>query len=392
MSRNPRPALYALSFGNLVVGTGTLIIAGIINVMAADLQTSVAAIGQLITGYGLAVCFGAPVLAGLTSNLDRRGVLIGALVLFAAGHLLAAVAPGYYTVLALRIITGFGAAIFTPQAAASAGLLVPSEQRGRAIALVFLGFSVATVVGIPLGTYLGAHFGWRPALATVGALALLCAVLLRWLLPSGLHVQHIGTTEWHRVLGHAGLLLVLAVTVVQGSAQFVLFTYIAKLFKDFVGATPAVISLLLMVFGIFGVIGNMIAGALMDRIGAARVALLSIAVMLAAFLVWPATRGSLPVMALACALWGLGCFAVNSAQQARLVELAPPLAPVSIALNSSGIYFGQAFGAALGGIVLARGAGGMLSWIGAVIFVASILISVAAQGKRTVAAAASTGN
>ncbi len=388
MSRSPRPALYALSFGNLVVGTGTLIIAGIINDMAADLQTSVAAIGQLVTGYSLAVCLGAPVLAGLTSNFDRRRVLTGALVLFAAGHLLAAVAPGYYTVLALRIVTGFGAAIFTPQAAASAGLLVPSEQRGRAIALVFLGFSIATVVGIPLGTYLGAHFGWRWALATVGALALLCAALLRWLLPSGLHVQHIGAAEWHRVLSDARLLLVLAVTVVQGSAQFVLFTYIAKLFKDFVGATPAVISLLLMGFGIFGVIGNIIGGALMDRIGAARVALLSIAVMLAAFLLWPATRGALPVMALACALWGLGCFAVNSAQQARLVELAPPLAPVSIALNSSGIYFGQAFGAALGGIILLRGAAGMLSWIGAVIFVASIVLSLVAESRKTVAARA----
>jgi MFS transporter, DHA1 family, inner membrane transport protein len=141
-----------------------------------------------------------------------------------------------------------------------------------------------------------------------------------------------------------------------------------------------------MCFGVFGIIGNIIAGVLMDRVGAARVALASIAVMLAAFLIWPLTQGSLPVMVLACALWGLGCFAINSAQQARLVELAPPLAPVSIALNSSGIYLGQAFGAAAGGVALAQGRAGLLSWIGAAIFALAIALGLAAQARPARAA------
>jgi len=378
---NQRAALYVLSFGNLVVGTGTLIIAGIIGEMATDLATSAAAIGQLMTGYGLAVCFGAPLLASLTSGVDRRPLLAGALLLFAAGHLLTALAPGYGSVLVLRVITGFGAAIFTPQAAAAAGLLVPPEQRGRAIALVFLGFSIATVLGMPLGAYLGAHFGWRAAMAVIGILALACAALLHLVLPAGLRVNPIGAAELRSVTHDARLLLTVAVTVVQAAAQFVVFTYIAKLFHDLVGATPAMVSLLLMCFGVFGIIGNVVAGMVMDRAGAKRVALAAIGVMLAAFLVWPLTRGSLPVMALACALWGLGCFAVNSAQQARLVELAPHLAPVSIALNSSGIYLGQAFGAAAGGIALAQGQAGLLSWIGAAIFALAIALALAARAR-----------
>jgi MFS transporter, DHA1 family, inner membrane transport protein len=141
------------------------------------------------------------------------------------------------------------------------------------------------------------------------------------------------------------------------------------------------VSLLLMCFGAFGIIGNIVAGMIMDRAGAARVALAAIVVMLAAFLLWPLTQGSLPVMALACALWGLGCFAVNSAQQARLVELAPRLAPVSIALNSSGIYLGQAFGAAAGGFTLAQGQAVLLSWIGAAIFALAIALALVAQGR-----------
>ena len=384
---NHRTALYVLSFGNLVVGTGTLIIAGIINEMAADLATSAAAIGQLMTGYGLAVCFGAPLLASLTTAVDRRPLLAGALLLFAAGHLLAALAPGYGSVLALRVITGFGAAIFTPQAAATAGLLVPPERRGRAIALVFLGFSIATVLGMPLGAYLGAHFGWRAAMAVIGILALACAALLRLVLPAGLRVNPIGAVEWRSVTHDVRLLLTVAVTVVQAAAQFVVFTYIAKLFHDLAGATPVMVSLLLMCFGAFGIVGNVVAGMVMDRAGAARVALASITVMLAAFLVWPLTQGSLPVLVLACALWGLGCFAVNSAQQARLVELAPRLAPVSIALNSSGIYLGQAFGAAAGGVALAQGQARLLSWIGVAIFVLAIVLALAAQARRIGAAA-----
>ena len=199
MNNRSRAPLATLSFGNLVIGTGTLIIAGLLNEMAADLQTSITAIGQLITGYALAVCFGAPILAGLTSRMERHTLLIAALVIFAAGHLLAAVAPGYGTLMVLRVATGFGAAIFTPQAAATAGMLVPPEQRGRAIATVFLGFSVATVLGVPLGTYLGGHFGWRAALAMVGGLSVLCAVMLYIQLPKQLTVEPINLAAWRDV-------------------------------------------------------------------------------------------------------------------------------------------------------------------------------------------------
>lgn len=381
MNNRSRAPLATLSFGNLVIGTGTLIIAGLLNEMAADLQTSITAIGQLITGYALAVCFGAPILAGLTSRMERHTLLIAALVIFAAGHLLAAVAPGYGTLMVLRVATGFGAAIFTPQAAATAGLLVPPEQRGRAIATVFLGFSVATVLGVPLGTYLGGHFGWRAALAMVGGLSVLCAVMLYIQLPKQLTVEPINLAAWRDVSTNSTLLLVIATTVVQACAQFVLFAYISPAFKHFIAASPATISLLFMWFGVCGVIGNSVAGPMMDRVGTQRVVAISIGLMLAGFLVWPLAHGSLAIVVAACGLWGLGCFAINSAQQARLVGLATHLAPVSIALNSSGIYLGQAFGAMVGGLVIAREGMDALSWVGAVIFVLALGTSYAAQGR-----------
>jgi predicted MFS family arabinose efflux permease len=303
-------------------------------------------------------------------------------MLFAAGHLLAAAAPNHATLMVIRIATGFGAAIFTPQAAATAGLLVPVEQRGRAIATVFLGFSIATVLGMPLGAYLGSALGWRWALAMVGALSIICALLLRTQLPAKLAVQPIDAAAWKSVGRNIVLLLVVATTVVQASAQFVLFAYIAPTLKEFIAAGPSTISLIFMWFGICGVVGNTIAGPLIDRIGTSRVVALCIALMLTGFLIWPLTRASLPVTIVACGLWGLGCFAINSAQQTRLVGLATHLAPVSIALNSSGIYLGQAFGAMAGGLIIAHRGTSALSWVGAILFGLALAISFAAQRGR----------
>ena len=369
MTRTPSPrrALYALSFGNFVVGTGTIIIAGLLNIMAADLNTSAAAVGQLIAAYGIAVCFGAPILAGFTSHIDRRTLLVAALVLFAAGHLLAAAAPGYASLMVLRFFTGFGAAILTPQAAATASLVAPPESRGRAIALVFLGFSLASVLGTPFGIFLGAAFGWRVSLAMIGVLAGVCALLLQRHIPPGLYVQRIDAAAWRQVARDRVLLLVLATSVLQAAGQFVLLSYLAAVLQVFVQAGPAAVALLFAWFGAWGVAGNMIAGALIDRIGAERVVTLALGAMLLGLSLWPLTRGSPGFTVLAVALWGLGCFSIVSAQQMRLVALAPGHASISVALNSSSFYLGQAAGAMTGGAVLATVGMALLSWIGALV-------------------------
>jgi predicted MFS family arabinose efflux permease len=381
--RAPRGALFALSFGNFVIGTGTIIIAGLLNIMAADLDTTPAAIGQLLAAYGIAVCFGAPLLAGVTSHIERRTLLIAALVLFAAGHLLAAIAPDYASLVVLRFCTGFGAALLTPQAAATASLVAPQAERGRAIALVFLGFSLATVLGTPLGIALGAAFGWRVSLASIGVLAAGCALLLARRIPRGLYVPRIDAGAWGRVARDAALLLVLATSVLQAAGQFVLLSYLAAVFAAFVQAGPTLLALLFAWFGACGVAGNALAGALVDRIGADRVATLALGAMVLALACWPLTRGSLGFTVLATGLWGLGCFSVVSAQQTRLVALAPGQASISVALNSSSFYLGQAAGAAIGGMVLAGLGMALLSWIGALILLLALgTSSLARQSVR----------
>ncbi|MES2538041.1 MAG: MFS transporter [Pseudomonadota bacterium] len=383
--------LWSLTLGNFAIGTGMMIMPGMLNELGAGLAVSPAAIGMLISAFALTVCLGGPFLASWTSAIERRKLLTAALVLYAVMHLVAALAPGYGTLLAVRMVTAIGAALFTAQAAATAGLLVPPETRGKAIGLVFLGWSIAAVVGTPLGSYLGAHIGWRPTLALVGVVSALFAAGVWLQIPGKLHVAPMDRAAWNALFGNTPLLLVVSVTALQAAGMFTVFSYMALVLKDFLGASPTTISMMFFFFGVTGVIGNIIGARMMDRVGTARVAMAAMGCMLTATVLWPLSRGSLPIAVLLTLIWGFGCFAVNSAQQARLVAMAPQLASASVALNSSAIYLGQALGAFAGGLIISSHGAGALSFFGAVPLALAMAVSLLAasmSNRRTVAAPA----
>ena len=383
-----RARLVALCFGNFVIGTGTLIVPGMLPALAQGLGVTLPEAGHLISAFAFTICIGAPLLAGATSRVDRRVLLASMQLLFCAGHAAAALAPSYLPLLAIRVVTSVGAALFTAQAAATCGLLVPPAQRGRAIAFVFLGWSVASVAGMPLGAYVGETLGWRAGFAIVAAGALVAAAAVWLCLPGGLKTAPIDRSMWRKLFTDPVMLAVIAVTAVQAGAQFVSLAYVVPAMKAFTGAAAGTISAALAAFGLAGVAGNAAAGRLIDRHGAATVVLGCMLCMLASHLLWPFSQGSLAVVAASLLVWGLGCFAANSAQQARLAGLSPALAPVSIAFNTSAIYLGQGGGAALGGLALgaapdaARYAA--LSWISVPMFVAAIGLSLAAKRRAPV--------
>jgi predicted MFS family arabinose efflux permease len=370
--------LWSLTLGNFAIGTGVMIVPGMLNDLSAGLAVSPAAIGMLISAFAMTICIGGPFLAGWTSAIDRRKLLTASLLLYAVMHLLAAIAPGYNTLLVVRMVTAVGAALFTAQAAATAGLMVPPETRGKAIGLVFLGWSIAAVVGTPLGAWLGARIGWRPTMGLVGLLAALFAAGVWLQIPDKLFVAPMDRAAWKSLVTNTPLLLAISVTAIQALGMFSVFSYMALVLKDFIGATPTAISLVFLCFGATGVIGNVLGARMMDRIGPTRVGLAAMACMLVALVAWPLTRGSLPVTIVLTLIWGLGCFAVNSAQQARLVAMAPALASASVALNSSAIYFGQAAGAFIGGVIVTTRSTGDLSKFGAVPMGLAMLVSLLA--------------
>jgi predicted MFS family arabinose efflux permease len=355
--------LWPLLFGNFVIGTGVMVVPGALNEISDSLQVSVATAGQLISAGALLMCIGAPLFAALVAGWDRRRLLALSLVWYGALHLACIAAPTFAALLPLRVLSMVSPAIFTPQAAACVGLLVPAEQRGRAITFIFLGWSLASVLGLPIGAYVGGTLGWRSAFALVGLLSLASALWVWRTMPDGVRPQALSAAAWKETFRSRALMLCVVVTVLYSAAQFVLFSYFAPYYKHKIGITPGELSLLLMWFGAFGFLGNIVMSRHVDRVGASRAVMAGVAVMAVSMLIWPLGT-SLTLAALVAVPWALGCFSSNSAQQARLVGIAPALAAGSIALNTSAMYAGQAIGAASGGWLIARNGMDLLHWAG----------------------------
>lgn len=374
--RASQHALWALLVGNFVIGTGVMVVPGTLNEISSSLSVSVATAGQLITAAAVVMCVGAPLLAAAVAGWDRRQLLALTMLWYAAGHMLAALMPSFGALLPVRMLTVIAPAIFTPQAAACAGLLVPPEQRGRAVTFVFLGWSIASVLGLPIGALVGGHLGWRVAFMVIAALSVASATSIWLTLPNAIRPAVLSAAAWSRVLRSPVLMGIVCVTALQGTGQFVLSSYFGPILKQNYGADATSLSVVWALFGAFGLIGNMVVSRYIDRVGAGRMVLATTALITLSLLLWP-LASSLAWLAVALVPWGLGCFATNSAQQARLVGLAPALAPGSVALNSSGIYTGQAVGAALGGWLLANDADAWMSWVGFGVLLVAMVLSVA---------------
>ena len=379
MARAPLPpVLWPLLFGNFVIGAGVMVVPGTLNEISADLDVPVAGAGQLITVGGVVMCLGAPLLAAVVAGWDRRRLLALCMLWYALLHLACAAAAGLGWLLPLRAIAVISPAIFTPQAAACVGLLVPPQERGRAITFIFVGWSLASVLGLPMAAYIGGTLGWRAAFGVIALLSLVSAAWVWRTLPDGVRPPALSREAWGRTFASRPLMLCIAVTVLYAAGQFVLLSYLAPFFRQTLNASAAVTSLLFMCFGAFGFLGNVLMSRHIDRIGADRAVLISVALMVVSFIAWPLASISLLLAAIVLVPWGLGCFASNSAQQARLVGLAPTLASASIALNSSALYAGQAIGAAGGGWLIQNNGFGALHWAGLAALLAAMALSVLA--------------
>ena len=345
-------ARHALMAGNFAIGCGVMVVAGSLNDLVTSLGVSVAVGGQLISVAAVCMALGAPLLAAALSRWDRRSLLALAMAWYTLWHAVCALMPSYATLLPPRTLAVLGAAVFTPQAAAAVTALAPPAERGRAIAFIFLGWSVSSVVGMPLMAWVAETLGWRWAFALVALLSAVTGVWVWRALPAGIRTQALSRHDWKLALTHPLLIGVVAVTALSAAGQFTVFSYLAPYYRQVLGASPAQVSLLFLWFGAFGLAGNMLVGRGIDRLGAARFATWMVAAMALSLALWPLAVG-VASMALVLVPWALGCFSANSAQQARLGASAPGLAGASMALNTSAIYVGQAAGSAGGGAWLA---------------------------------------
>ncbi|MBA4263901.1 MAG: MFS transporter [Comamonadaceae bacterium] len=372
-------ALWALMVGNFVIGTGVMVVPGTLNDISTSLGVSIPQAGQLITAAAILMGLGAPAFATLVAGWDRRRLLTLSLLWYALLTGICALAPNYGALLPLRVLAVISPAIFTPQAAACVGLLVPPAQRGRAITFVFLGWSVASVMGMPLSAWIGNELGWRWAFALVALMSLGSAAWVWRDMPDGIKPAALSRLAWGQTLGSPTLMMAVGVTLLSSFGQFTLFSYFAPYFLQTLGLGGGGLSLLFLWFGAFGLAGNVGLTRVIDRVGAGRAVLFTLGAIMISLVMWPLGRHGLWQQALVLVPWALGCFSVNSAQQARLVHLSPALAPATVALNTSAMYGGQALGAALGGVMIAQGQMLRLHEVGLVVLLLAMGLSLWAE-------------
>ncbi|MFI0711771.1 MFS transporter [Streptomyces inhibens] len=347
-----RLRLLLLALGTFAVGTDSMVMAGILGLMARDLDISVPAAGQMVTVFALSYAVLAPVLATATARLPRRRVLLTALTVFTVANALSAIAPNYPILLATRVLAAAGAALYTPTANAVATTLVPPERRGRALATVLGGMTVATALGVPLGTYIG-RTDWRLTMwlvVALGAAAFLGLALLMRGLPAPTAAPDLRTRlaplRNRRVLGAATTTLVffLAINTV--------YIYLGTAVRPATGGDAGRLSLIMLVTGVASVAGNWLGGRAVDRLGT-RVVLLTggtVSAALSFALPWAST--TMTTALLYAAISPLAGWAVAVALPHRLASIDPPSAPLLISLNSSALYLGVASAGGVGSLAL----------------------------------------
>jgi len=373
----------ALMLGNFVIGVSVVLPTGILRELSADLGVSISVAGLLVTYGAVVLCIGSPLVAGLTSRMDRRLLLGGTLLLLTIGHLASAFATSYAALLALRLVILAVAAAYTPQAASAVGLIVSEAERPSAIAFVFLGWSLAFAVGLPLVTFIATHFGWQMTYVAVAGAALVVGGLLLAALPKGVRGVPLSLKSWGDIARNREILLLLLLTTVQTSGQFAIFTFMAPLLSQLAGAGPPTIALFFAIVGVTGFIGNVVATELVKSLKPYRTSLIFLLSMLLGLSLWAFGAGVLLVMGIGAGFWGLGFAAMNSMQQARLVGAAPPLASASVALNTSVLYIGQAVGWAIGGYLYAHDDPLAIGYVGVAFMLGALGVLVMTRPRGT---------
>jgi predicted MFS family arabinose efflux permease len=377
-----------LTLGAFAIGTENFMIAGLLPALARDLNVGLPAAGHLVTAFSLTYAIGAPVMAVLTAGLERRRLLAIAMGGFTLANLLAALAPGYFGLLAARLLLALSAASFMPAASGYAATQGGPQRHGRALSMVYNGLTLAIIAGVPLGVLVGQGFGWRATflgVAGLGALSLLGTLFRLPLQPAG------ATASLRLALAVRGdMLMVLAVSVLTIAGTFTLYTYIGAFLASAADISTRGLPLVLMGFGLASAIGTRLGGAAADRWGGRPTVILGGSPVLLAYLALSLSPMlgpdlAIPVLLAAMSLWGFSSWGLITAQQARLVALAPHAASVSLSLNSSAIYLGSATGAAAGALVVAHGAVGRLGLVSAGFSLAAllaVLVSARSAGKR----------
>ncbi|CAI1643868.1 Inner membrane transport protein ydhP [Serratia fonticola] len=372
-------ALLALTISAYAIGTTEFVIVGLIPTIAEQLNVTVPSAGLLVTLYAIGVAIGAPVLTALTGRVPHKMLLVGLMVLFTLGNLLAWQSPSYESLVVARLLTGLAHGVFFSVGSTIATSLVAKEKAATAIAIMFGGLTVALVTGVPLGTFIGQHFGWRETFLAVSLIGMVAIIASLILIPNNIKNQaRASIRDQLQVLTHPRLLLIYAVTALGYGGVFTTFTFLAPMMQELAGFSAPAVSWILLAYGIAVAIGNIWGGKLADRHGAVRALSFIFAALAALLLVFQFTASHSIAALLTVVVMGVFAFGNVPGLQVYVVQKAEQYTPnavdVASGLNIAAFNVGIALGSVIGGQTVASLGLAQTPWIGALIVVGALLL------------------
>jgi len=371
--------IIALAVGAFGIGTTEFAPMGLLPVIAEGVHVSIPVAGLLVSGYALGVLVGAPLLTLPTGKLDRKVLLLGLMGLFTLGNGLSAIAPGYLFLLGARIVTSFCHGAYFGVGSVVAAKLVGKDRQAGAVAAVFSGLTIANIGGVPLAAWIGHHIGWRTAFAGIAGLGVLSLAAIALALPKMPSDVHVDVKREIGVMARPAILLALLTTALGSAAMFTVFTYIAPILQHATHASPGMVTVALVVYGVGLTIGNALGGKFADKalkptLIVVLTALTGLLLLFAWTMAW-----TWPAIATVFA-WGVATFALVPALQSRIMRLAHEAPNLAASLNIGAFNLGNAAGAALGGGVIALGfAYPWVSVAGAAMALAALMLVVVAR-------------
>ncbi|MDH0738948.1 MFS transporter [Achromobacter spanius] len=353
-----------LALGTFAIGTEGFMIAPLLPVMAKDFARPVPTIALLVIVFTLVLALSSPVSTVATGRMARKQVLLIAMALFAIGNVVAALSSSFTVLIAARVLMAIAAGLYVPAANGLAGVIVPPTMRGRALAIVSGGQTLAIALGLPLGGLIGHAFGWRATFLLVGAMSLvaIAGILTGIDRDAGQGIAVASLRERVSVVAQRSVLRLLAVSLFWSIGAFAAYPYIAEYLSAVLAFGPLEITASVSLWGLCAAAGVMTGGVLNDRFGASTVVRGSLVLLALSFLALAVATAlppgvSLGLVMIAVAVWGFTVWSFFPAQMARLIGAGvPSQAPVALALNTSTMYFGFSIGSALGATVLGAGA------------------------------------
>lgn len=346
--------VYLLTIVSFVVGMVELIIGGILDMVADDLDVTLGQAGLLITIFSLVFAIAAPILLVVTSKVERKKLTLLTLVIFLVGNLVAVFSPVYTVLFLSRIISAASGSLLVVLCITMASNIVEPAYRARAIGIVIMGVSGSLVLGVPIGLMLGNAFGWRAPFILITVLTMFSMLGVYFFMgkiaprPAAPLRKQLATLTNRKILfGHLTTFLFLA-------GHMTMYAYLTPFLKETMGLSGTLVSIVYLIFGIAAVIGGGVGGTFADRFGAKRTILTVIVVFGLALFAVPYTTIAMPLFFIVMIIWSMMNWAITPPMQSYLVEVSPETADTQQSLNNSALHFGIAFGSFIGGMVIER--------------------------------------